>query len=109
MALRLRDLFDAARRAAAPPAGDGRARTRVGDQLDLELFEKESCPYCQRVFRTVARLGLPVRLRDVRREPGAWGELERRGGKHQVPCLFVDGEPMYESLDIVRFLEGRFG
>ena len=27
------------------------------------------------------------------------------GGIDQVPCLFIDGIPMYESLDIIDWLE----
>jgi glutaredoxin len=27
------------------------------------------------------------------------------GGKHQVPCLFIDGDPMYESDDIVAWMK----
>lgn len=33
-------------------------------------------------------------------------ELIRVGGKQQVPCLFIDGKPMYESGDIVMWLQG---
>jgi glutaredoxin len=104
----LRDLFDAVRRAAPPPAGDGCARTTAGQAIDLELFKKDACPYCQRVFKTIARLSVPVRLRDIRREPQAVEVLQKIGGKRQVPCLFVDGKPMYESADIVAFLESQF-
>jgi glutaredoxin len=104
----LRDLFDAVRRAPPPPAGDGHARSRAGATLDLELFKKDSCPYCQRVFKTLARLEVPVRLRDIRGDADAVETLVRVGGKRQVPCLFVDGKPMYESADIVRFLEETF-
>jgi glutaredoxin len=103
----LRDLFDAARRAAPPPAGDGRTVTTTGETLDLELFKKDSCPFCQRVFRTVARLEVPVRMRDIRHDPEAARLLVEVGGKRQVPCLFVNGKPMYESADIVRFLEQK--
>ena len=34
-------------------------------------------------------------------------ELIRVGGKQQVPCLFIDGKPMYESLDIVEWLRAN--
>ena len=29
------------------------------------------------------------------------------GGKRQVACLFIDGKPLYESLDIIKWLEER--
>lgn len=31
----------------------------------------------------------------------------RVGGKQQMPCLFIDGKPMYESGDIVMRLQGH--
>ena len=31
--------------------------------------------------------------------------LIEHGGKEQVPCLFIDGKPLYESLDIIAWLE----
>lgn len=30
--------------------------------------------------------------------------LIREGGKEQVPCLFIDGKPLYESTDIIDWL-----
>ena len=30
--------------------------------------------------------------------------LIKDGGKMQVPCLFIDGRPMYESDDIAKWL-----
>ncbi|MBE6736814.1 MAG: NrdH-redoxin, partial [Ruminococcaceae bacterium] len=29
------------------------------------------------------------------------------GGYEQVPCLFIDGKPMYESLDIIDWLKAH--
>lgn len=107
----LQDVWNAIRR-KAPPAVDGeagRARTAEGREVDLELYEIRSCPFCQRVFRAIARLGLPVRHRDIDRDPAAARRLVELGGRDQVPCLFVDGEPIYESADIVAFLEKNFG
>jgi len=104
----LLDVFNAVRRAAPPPAGDGRATTKAGEVLDLELFKRDNCPFCQRVYATVRRLRVPVRLRDINEDDSAAKTLVDVGGKRQVPCLFVDGKPLYESADIIRFLEERF-
>lgn len=72
---------------------------------DLVLYKFDSCPYCQLVFEAIDELGLDVPMRDTRQDPSARAELLRVGGKTQVPCLFIDGRPLYESADIVRFLE----
>jgi glutaredoxin len=72
---------------------------------DLVLYKYDTCPYCLRVMRAIERLGLTVATRDTVREPGARAELADRTGRTQVPCLFVDGEALFESADIVAWLE----
>jgi hypothetical protein len=56
----------------------------------------------------VDALGLhgAIRLRDTRTDPVARGELAAATGRTQVPCLFIDGEPLFESADIDAWLEG---
>ena len=65
----------------------------------------ETCGYCARVLRVIDRLGLTIEMRDVRRDPQARAEAIAIGGKSQVPMLLIDGRPLYESADIIRFLE----
>jgi len=60
------------------------------------------------VFRAIARLKVPVRLRDIRKDPEAARKLVAEGGEDQVPCLLIDGRPLYESADIIRYLEENF-
>ena len=84
-----------------------KATTSDGREVDLELYQFDSCPYCQKVQRVITARGVRVRLRDTMREPGARDELIARGGKAQVPCLFIDGAPLYESDDIVAWIEAH--
>lgn len=104
----LRNLFAAVTRSAPPPTGDGHLRTKNGATVDLELYKKDNCPYCQLVYRALSRLDLRVRMRDIRHDAAAVDDLLRRGGKRQVPCLFIDGKPLYESADIIDFLDKTF-
>ena len=106
--MRLGHLYDAFRGKAAAGGGDGACRTASGAVRDLEVYKFDRCPYCQIVFRAVERLGLPVRYRDVLRDDAAAAKLLKVGGLDQVPCLFVDGKPLYEAEDIVAFLEKNF-
>lgn len=69
-----------------------------------ELFYKPTCPYCQKVFRYMEEHGIELPLRDISAEPGAREELIAMGGKGQVPCLMIDGKPLYESDDIIAYL-----
>ncbi len=52
---------------------------------------------------------MPVRYRDVHDDKEAAATLIGVGGQDQVPCLFIDGSPLYESSDIIAFLEEKFG
>jgi glutathione S-transferase len=56
----------------------------------------------------VERLRVPVRYRDIEEDEAAARRLVEIGGLDQVPCLFVDGRPLYESADIVDWLERTF-
>jgi len=89
------------------------AQAEVGDAAQhLVLYHFPTCPYCLRVRRAIDRLDLPIRLRDINRDPEARRELIAGGGRPTVPCLRIDGDGtstwMYESNDIVRYLEDRF-
>lgn len=46
-----------------------------------------------------------VEVLSVTKDASAKEELIEKGGKYQAPCLFIDGEPMYESGDIVQWFK----
>ncbi|MBP0047953.1 glutaredoxin [Marinobacterium sp. AK62] len=77
------------------------------------LYQLPTCPFCVKVRRAMRRLNLPFELRDVRGDARHRQDLVSGGGKMKVPCLRIDHEDghtewMYESKDIVAFLEQRF-
>lgn len=71
----------------------------------LALYKYDACPFCQRVLRAVSRLEIDVEMRDTMREPRHRSDLRNKTGRTTVPCLYIDGEPMFESRDIVAWLE----
>jgi glutaredoxin len=71
----------------------------------LELYYKPSCPYCIKVLKVIEKLDAPVTLRDVSQNKEDLKTLIEIGGKGQVPSLFINGKPMYESGDIVNWLQ----
>lgn len=71
----------------------------------LVLYHFEACPYCEKVRNFIASKGLSILMRDIRLDKDAEAELIRVGGKAQVPCLFINGMPLYESSDIINWLE----
>jgi len=72
----------------------------------LALYKYDACPYCRRVQRTIDQLGIGdlIEMRDTWREPQWRADLLKKTGRSQVPCLFIDGEPMFESADISAWL-----
>ncbi|MDY7115203.1 glutaredoxin [Halomonas sp. SSL-5] len=80
---------------------------------DLALYQFRSCPFCVKVRKEIARLGLPIETRDTRLDPDHRRELAEGGGRVKVPCLRIahaDGEIewLYESDDINAWLQRRF-
>jgi glutaredoxin len=87
-------------------------------QIDLEccqlaLYHFKTCPFCIKVRHEMGRLSLPVELRDAQHVPEHRDALLQGGGKIQTPCLRitdVQGQVqwMYESDDIIQYLQQRF-
>lgn len=80
----------------------------------LALYQFRTCPFCIKVRKEIARLGLNIETRDAQHDPQRRQELEQAGGKIKVPCLLIthdDGreEWLYESSDINAWLHQRFG
>lgn len=75
--------------------------------MKLELFKRDTCPYCVKVQMLIEELGVEDQIEqlDITRDPAARERLVAVGGKQQVPCLFIDGKPLYESRDIMNWIE----
>ena len=77
----------------------------------LTLFNMEGSPYCRKVREALSELDLEHVVRNVPKGSPKRAELAKRGGRVQVPYL-VDpnsGREMYESDDIVAYLESEYG
>lgn len=73
----------------------------------LILYHMPFCPYCVRVFRYLEKKGIAISMKNIQENAGYRQELIQIGGKGQVPCLLIDGKPLYESLDIIAWFESR--
>jgi len=79
----------------------------------LTLYHFSTCPFCIKVRHEMARLSLPIQLRDAQHDPKHRADLLQGGGKVQTPCLRIeDGQGnvqwMYESNGIIKYLQQRF-
>jgi len=89
----------------------------VQAQLDaqtsqLALYQFRLCPFCVKVRRAIRRLGLNIETRDALNDPQHKDALISGGGEYKVPCLAIqeNGQTrwLYESSDIIAYLEQRF-
>ncbi|MGF1746132.1 glutaredoxin family protein [Vibrio minamisatsumaniensis] len=89
------------------------AQNQVNEQAkNLALYQFEACPFCVKVRRAMKRQSVQFDLRDAKNNQQHRSELEAGGGRVKVPCLRIekDGktEWMYESSDIIAYLEKQF-
>jgi glutaredoxin len=79
----------------------------------LALYHFKTCPFCIKVRHEMARLSLPIPLRETQYDEHNRAALMQGGGKIQTPCLQItnpQGEIqwLYESKVIIAYLQERF-
>jgi glutaredoxin 3 len=69
---------------------------------DVELYTTPFCPYCMRARALLDRKGVAFTDIDITEEPGRRTEMIRRaGGRTSVPQIFIDGEHIGGSDELV--------
>jgi glutathione S-transferase len=92
------------------PGFGSRYRPARAPELPLELWSFEASPFCRIVRESLCSLELPYRLHNVGKASPKRAAFQERSGKMMVPWL-VDpntGSSMFESADIVRYLERTY-
>lgn len=77
----------------------------------IKLYQFYACPFCIKTRRVIKRLNLPIETRNA--QSGQYrAELLAGGGEVKVPCLKIESDEgvqwIYESTDIIQYLEKRF-
>lgn len=79
----------------------------------LSLYHSPACPYCHRVRHAMADLDIDIALKDISADDAERQALIEGGGKKTVPCLRIETAEgvtwMYESQDIIDFLQQQYG
>ena len=80
---------------------------------NLALYQFYACPFCVKTRRAIRRLNVPIEIRNAQAGSPWRSELEEKGGKLQVPSLKITDNNgserwLYESDDIIRYLEKEF-
>lgn len=91
---------------------DEQARADLASK-QLALYQFSACPFCIKVRKEIARLGLNIETRDAQHDQQHRSDLEAGGGHIKVPCLRIKREDgseqwLYESGDIKAWLQERF-
>ena len=86
---------------------------QVNKELEnLSLYQHFACPFCTKTRRAMSKLNLPIEMKSVTQGSAFRTELLEGGGKVTVPCLRIEENGkvnwMYESSDIISYLEKRF-
>jgi glutaredoxin 3 len=76
----------------------------VKEKHQLILYYAPYCPYSQKVIEYLHKIQKQIPLKNLNKDPQAKAELKNVGGKLQVPCLVIDGKPLYESDDIIDWI-----
>lgn len=93
---------------------DREAQARVDQATQkLALYQFHACPFCIKVRRQMKRQSLNIQTRDAKKDLAHRDELLNGGGKLKVPCLRIEDKTgevkwLYESSDIVSYLQNRF-
>jgi len=85
--------------------GQAPCRTVVEKKYQVVLYIRPKCPYCIKVMRALQSINKTIPIKDIGQDHAAREELIQVGGKKQVPCLFINGKPLYESDQIINWLK----
>lgn len=75
--------------------------------MKIKLYYTESCPYCKSPINYIKENHLKVDLINATHDLKAKMEIMQLGGKMQVPMLSIDGQVMYESIEILKWLKNN--
>lgn len=76
--------------------------------MDLVLYMFDTCPYCQRVIDEIkSQKRTDIDFKNIQQNEENRNRLIEIGGKSQVPCLVIEGKPLYESADIIEWLRSN--
>ena len=70
----------------------------------LNLFYYDECFFCQKVLREIKKLNIKVSFNNIYEDQNNLHMLLEKTGRKTTPCLFINGEPMFESDDIIEWL-----
>lgn len=74
----------------------------------FKMYMKPTCPFCRKVMRFAKKKDIELELLDINEDENKKA-LQKLTGDIQVPCLLIDGKPLLESDDIIKYLAKEYG
>lgn len=75
------------------------------EKPSLLLYYLPWCPYSQKVLVFLSEIHKTVPTANLQKNDQGREELQRIGGRMQVPCLIINGCALYESDAIIHWLK----
>jgi glutathione S-transferase len=76
----------------------------------IELYQFQMCPYCRKVRRKLDELDLEHKTIEVPRDRDKRTTIKELSGQIKVPVIQDgDGTVVYDSSDIIDYLEENYG
>lgn len=72
--------------------------------LALVLYYSPYCPYSRKVLNYLDQTHKTIPMKNVYEDPKYKEELREQGGKMLVPCLIINGKPLYNADAIIQWL-----
>lgn len=69
------------------------------------LYYAPYCVHSRRVLEYIKEMNVQIPMKDVSQDEAAKEELRTKGGLMQVPCLFIDGKPLYDDELIMQWIK----
>ena len=86
------------------PLSAEQALVQNQERPKLVLYYSPTCPHSIRVLNYLKAINKTVPMKNVYASQEVKDELSRQGGKLQVPCLFINGNPLYDDEVIIQWL-----
>lgn len=80
------------------------AATEQNTVQSIALYYKPDCPHSQKVLAYMRSQNISIPIKNVMQDKEAKEQLRTIGGHMIVPCLIVDGKPIYEDRAIIQWL-----
>jgi len=72
----------------------------------LILYYSPNCSHSRKVLDSLDQMNASIDMKDVTNDAQAKAEL-KKGGRMEVPALFIDGTALYNDEPIIRWLQSH--